>query len=71
MKMSTAVVDQHGETIDPLLLRTTLQSMLIVPKLIQPILMELKPGEINDDFYDRLAGFHADLIASYFKLEKN
>lgn len=65
------IVDQNGKPVDPLILRTALQGMLVTPKLIQPILKELHPDQINDDFYDRLAEFQADLVTHYFELEKN
>jgi AcrR family transcriptional regulator len=71
MQAATAIVDHKGKPVDPLIVRTTLQGMLIVPKLIQPILEELHPDEINDEYYERLAEFQSDLIANYFELETN
>lgn len=71
MEAAKAIVDHKGKPVDPLLLRTTLQGMLLVPKLIQPLLSELHPDEITPEFYDRLAEFQSDLIAHYFELEKD
>lgn len=64
------VIDEHGKPVDPLVLRTLMQSMLIGPKILQPVLAELHPKEINDEFYDQLALLNAQLIAHYFELEK-
>ncbi len=75
--MSTAnqiakdIIDHKGKSIDPLVLRTLLQSLLVAPKILQPILLELHPKEINEQFYDQLAALNAELVASYFELEKN
>jgi AcrR family transcriptional regulator len=71
MQISETVVDHKGKPIDPLVLRTTLQSMMILPKLLQPLLTELHPEEINPEFYDKLASFQAQLISQFFELEIN
>lgn len=63
------VIDEQGKPIDPLVLRTLMQSMLIGPKILQPLLVELHPTEINDEFYDQLASLNAQLIAHFFQLE--
>lgn len=70
LTIAEEVIDHKGEPIDPIMLRTTLQGMLLAPKLLQPLLTELHPEHITPEFYDSLAGFQADLIASYFDLEK-
>jgi AcrR family transcriptional regulator len=71
LKVSEKIIDHKGKSVDPLILRTTLQAMLIAPKLLQPILTELHPDEINPEFYDRLAMFQAELVSTFFELEKN
>ena len=68
-KIAEDIVDHSGKPVNPLVLRTALQSLLITPKLLQPILMELHPDEINDTFYDQLAELNAQLIAQTFDLE--
>lgn len=67
--MAAKVVTDNGKSVDPLVLRTTLQSMMLGPKLIQPVLQEINADRINDEFFDQLAEFNADLISSYFNLE--
>ncbi|EAR09872.1 TetR/AcrR family transcriptional regulator [Reinekea blandensis] len=63
------IVDHSGQPINPLVLRTALQSLLVAPKLLQPILMELHPDEIDDTFFDQLAELNALLVAQTFDLE--
>lgn len=64
------IVDRSGRPIDPLVLRTVLQSLLVAPKLLQPILKELHPNEINEQFYDQLAALNAELVSQSFDLER-
>jgi AcrR family transcriptional regulator len=69
--VSATIVDHSGKAIDPQVLRTSIQSMLVFPKLIQPILEMMTPDEVNTEYYDRLAEFQADMIGQYFGLEEN
>lgn len=68
-KVAERLVNEHGKPVDPLIVRTAMQSMLVAPKLLQPVLQELHPEDINDDFYQQLAQFQAQLISTYFELE--
>ncbi len=69
--IAESVIEHKGEPMDPLMVRTSLQAMMLLPKLFQPLLKELHPEEITPEFYAKLAAYQADLIASYFDLEKN
>ena len=69
-QISKTIIDHKGKPVDPLVLRTVLQGMLIAPKILQPILKELHPAEINADFYNQLAALNADMVATFFELEK-
>lgn len=68
-KIASRVIDHQGKPVEPLILRTVLQSLLLAPKLLQPLLQELNPETIDAEFYDRLAAFNAELIGRYFDLE--
>lgn len=71
LQVSQSIVDHNGKPVEPLIVRTLLQSMLLTPVLLNPLLKELHPDEINPEFYARLAEFQAELVGQYFELEKN
>jgi AcrR family transcriptional regulator len=68
-KIAENIIDKHGKPVDPLVLRTALQSLMLGPKLLQPILKELHPDEINEEFFDNLAVLNTAMVTSYFELE--
>ncbi|MDX1343397.1 MAG: TetR/AcrR family transcriptional regulator, partial [Reinekea sp.] len=68
-KIAENIIDKHGKPVDPIVLRTALQSLMLGPKLLQPILKELHPDEINEEFFDNLAVLNTAMVTSYFELE--
>lgn len=73
LKLATQYADlmsaRVGEEIDPHVIRTVVQSMLVMPKIIQPVINEIEPGRINDDFYEQLAELNSQMLTQYFNLE--
>lgn len=68
-QLSQSIIDGSGRDIEPIVLRTVLQSLIVFPKLIQPVLKELHPTEIDDAFYRQLADLNAHLIGEYFQVK--
>ena len=69
-KTSQRIADQSGEVYDPHLIRTVIQSLLVMPKIMQPIINEMDPGRVNDVFYVQLASLNSQLITEFFRLDK-
>ncbi|MHA2939604.1 TetR/AcrR family transcriptional regulator [Vibrio sp. RC27] len=70
LKTSRQIGDKSGKDYDPHLIRTVIQSMLVMPKVLQPMVEELEPGRINDEFYEQLAELNSQLLTKFFGLEK-
>jgi AcrR family transcriptional regulator len=70
-RTSQRFVDESGEAYDPHLVRTLVQSLLVMPKVLQPIIEELEPGRINDEFYEKLAEMNSQILTQFFNLDKS
>lgn len=69
-KTSQRIAEQSGKAYDPHLIRTVLQSLLVMPKIMQPIVNELDPGRVDDQFYQQLAELNSQLLTQFFGLDK-
>jgi len=64
------MIGQGGRDADPAIMRTILQSLLVMPVLLYPTLQETIPEKMPEDFFKSLANVSATMITEYLKLEK-
>lgn len=55
-----------GKEVDPKLLRTVMQSLLVMPKVLYPVIEELESKKLDTDFYEQLAKINSQMILQYF-----
>jgi len=63
------MIRQSGKQLDPLVLRTIFQSVLVMPVMIYPTLVEIESEKIPDNFFESLAKTNAAMISNYLEME--
>lgn len=66
---SEALITGSGRKVNPLAVRVLIQSLMLCPKLMQPLLEELHPEAVDDTFFTDLARLNAEVLSTYFDKE--